>query len=73
MHNRMSQIPSGEYDGDTQSDFSLKLVAAGIIFIVSAAAASFPTLAKRAPRIEPPEIVFFITKHFGTGKRFGQR
>ncbi|GJJ14228.1 hypothetical protein Clacol_008490 [Clathrus columnatus] len=41
--------------------------AAVIILIVSAVAASFPTLAKRAPRIQPPEITFFITKHFGTG------
>ncbi|KAF8582950.1 Zinc/iron permease [Ramaria rubella] len=52
---------------DNPTTLALRIGAAGIILIVSAAASSFPSLSKRAPRVEPPEVVFFIGKHFGTG------
>lgn len=53
---------------DSEITLALRLGGAGIILFVSAVASSFPSLAKRAPRIGPPEIVFFIGKHFGTGE-----
>jgi hypothetical protein len=52
----------------SQTTLALRLGGAGIILIVSAVASSFPSLAKREPRLGPPDIVFFIGKHFGTGK-----
>lgn len=67
----LNHLPSPrKFYGDESTEFPLKLIAAGIILVVSAVAASFPTLAKRAPRIQPSEIVFFITKHFGTGEEY---
>ncbi|KAF8512986.1 ZIP zinc transporter-domain-containing protein [Gautieria morchelliformis] len=51
----------------SQTTLALRLGGAGIILIVSAVASSFPSLAKREPRIAPPDILFFIGKHFGTG------
>lgn len=48
---------------------TVRFIAAGAIFVVSAAASSFPSIVKKTPRIEPPEVVFFIGKHFGTGER----
>ncbi|KAF8530057.1 Zinc/iron permease [Hysterangium stoloniferum] len=46
---------------------AIRYGAAGIILLVSGVASSFPTLAKHAPRIQPPQILFFVGKHFGTG------
>ncbi|KIJ47923.1 hypothetical protein M422DRAFT_28711 [Sphaerobolus stellatus SS14] len=55
------------YASGTTPTVAFRFAAAGIILVVSAAASSFPTLAKHAPRIQPPELAFFIGKHFGTG------
>ncbi|KAG8925487.1 high-affinity Zn(2+) transporter zrt1 [Tulasnella sp. 418] len=38
-----------------------------VIFVISTAAAGFPTAAKRFRKLRIPSLVFFIGKHFGTG------
>lgn len=57
-----------ELEDTEETTLALRLGGAGIILIVSAVASSFPSLSKMAPQIAPPDIVFFIGKHFGTGQ-----
>lgn len=68
MNYSLSQ-PAIIHDSHKTHEITLawRLGGAGVILLVSAVASSFPSLAKRAPRIDPPEVVFFIGKHFGTG------
>uniref|UniRef100_A0A0W0F8B7 Putative Zinc/iron permease n=1 Tax=Moniliophthora roreri TaxID=221103 RepID=A0A0W0F8B7_MONRR len=45
-----------------------RLSTMGIIFAISLFAVSFPAISKRSSFLPIPKIVFFIGKHFGTGK-----
>ncbi|KAG8942349.1 hypothetical protein FRC04_003801 [Tulasnella sp. 424] len=50
-----------------ESSNATRYAAVGVIFLVSVAAAGFPTAAQRIQAIRIPSLLFFIGKHFGTG------
>ncbi|KAG9019251.1 hypothetical protein FRB90_004813 [Tulasnella sp. 427] len=50
-----------------ESSNAARFAAVGVIFVVSLAAAGFPTAARRVQAIRIPSLLFFVGKHFGTG------